>query len=772
MTRDKLLLWCNLGIQFSLMAMLLIVPLVFFTYTHDVFETNKITAFRILTLLAFAAFLTRWLLLKQEQHRPSMDENRSGHVAQGNRLRPSQLWWPLVAIGVSSLLSTLSTNNTLASVFGVYEDFEGIVTIANYIMLWIVVYQSVRNLDDIRKYLVTIVIAGMAAAGYGVAQNFGFDFVMWNPNTYTASRLFGSLGNPNFLAAYILMSLPIAVMFFLTARRRGWKTVMLVATLLMVLAIFFTKSRGALYGLLAEGALLSGYLAWNHLKGGGLVRRNRNALIALACLAGLTLFSGQVRSAIVETVTRTAATLNAKHITMTPRLYIWRSALQMMRDHPVLGSGLDTFQITFPKYRLVEYWQLEWNGTPEKAHNFFLQIGATTGLLGLAAWLWMIVGFFVVVIRQWRTMSPLRQHLSVGILLAQTGFLVQNQFNFTVVAYGSLFWFLLALGPTLNREEEAAPAAAGAKPEPFSLNQVPLGRWVGYLAAMVLVMTGLTLSMRLWVADVYFKRGMIYLSGGYSQNALAEFGRAVDLDPYREIYWVKYGIAFEEAAKGAADKAPLLKRAAEIHQRTIGMNPLNGYDYNNLGRVYKYWGDFVDRAKLADAEAACKKATEMGPYNVYFALDLASVYLSLQQPEKAEAISKRLVDLFPDFAIPYSYLGYVALLRGDMQAAHKHLGEAVGKNWRGDVNTQASTNSNLGIVRARRNEWEGAIQAFQKALELRPQYLEARLNLALIFEQQGRKREAAAEYRYVLSSAPQFPRAEELRQKIAILEGG
>jgi len=75
-------------------------------------------------------------------------------------------------------------------------------------------------------------------------------------------------------------------------------------------------------------------------------------------------------------------------------------------------------------------------------------------------------------------------------------------------------------------------------------------------------------------------------------------------------------------------------------------------------------------------------------------------------------------------------------------------------------------------VRARRNEWEGAIQAFQKALELRPQYLEARLNLALIFEQQGRKREAAAEYRYVLSSAPQFPRAEELRQKIAILEGG
>jgi hypothetical protein len=50
MTKGRLNTLCEQGIQIALMAMLLIVPLVFYTKTHDVFELNKITAFRIFTL--------------------------------------------------------------------------------------------------------------------------------------------------------------------------------------------------------------------------------------------------------------------------------------------------------------------------------------------------------------------------------------------------------------------------------------------------------------------------------------------------------------------------------------------------------------------------------------------------------------------------------------------------------------------------------------------------------------------------------------------------
>jgi len=142
------------------------------------------------------------------------------------------------------------------------------------------------------------------------------------------------------------------------------------------------------------------------------------------------------------------------------------------------------------------------------------------------------------------------------------------------------------------------------------------------------------------------------------------------------------------------------------------------------------------------------------------------VHLSQKRWEEAERQVDRLIDIFPDFAVPYSYKGYLALVRNQQEAAYEYFTGATIRNWRGDINTQSSTWSNLGIVRARRGEPEAAIEAFDQALKLKPQYLEARLNKALIREQQGLGLEAAKEYRYILAQAPNYPRAAELRDKL------
>lgn len=753
MTRERLSTLCDQAARLALTGLLLVVPLVFYTQTHDVFETNKLAAFRLFTLAAALAVLTRALLVRDL------------------RWRPSALAWPLVLIGVSSLLSTLFTNNWRVSVFGVYEDYEGILMIANYLLLWGIVHLVVRDLTDVRQYLTAVVVAGALVAAYGVAQNFGFDFVMWNPTTYSASRLFGSLGNPNFLAAYVLMALPVTLVAFWLARRPAVKVLLLVIVLGMVVCIFFTKSRGAAYALAAEAVTLGVYLFLDARRPESLWRGNRRWLLALGLLAALSLGLPNVRTAISTTVTRTLQTLDLGQIHITPRLYIWRSALQMVRDHPLLGVGLDTFQITFPKYRLPEYWQLEWNGTPEKAHNFFLQIASTTGLLGLGAWLWLLAAFFVLWLGQLRDLPPPRRHLALGVGVAQIGFLVQNQFSFTVVAYGSLFWFFLALGPTLSRPDpEPTPAAAAGSP--FTLARVPLGSWLAFLGLAGVIVLSLIFSLRQWTADVFFKRGIINLTLGAPGQAVPFLEQSAALDPHREIYWVKYGIAVEEAAKRIPDRLPLFQRAVEIHRHTIAMNPLNGYNFNNLGRVYKAWGDTLDPAKLADAEQACRRAAELDPYNVYFALDLASVLLSQRRWAEAEAVARRVVELFPDFAMSYSYLGYVALVRDEVAQAEQLLAQAVEKNWRGDRTTQASTWSNLGIVRARRGDLTGAVAALRRALDLSPQYLDARMNLAVVLERLGRDAEALTEYRRLLADAPQAPGAGEIRNKIAILEKG
>jgi O-antigen ligase len=77
------------------------------------------------------------------------------------------------------------------------------------------------------------------------------------------------------------------------------------------------------------------------------------------------------------------------------RQHIWRAAWDIFRDHPLVGAGLDTFQIAFADKRTVAYWNLEWNGSPTRAHNEGLNILATQGLLGGLAILVLVAGVVI-----------------------------------------------------------------------------------------------------------------------------------------------------------------------------------------------------------------------------------------------------------------------------------------------------------------------------------------------------------------------------------------
>ena len=84
------------------------------------------------------------------------------------------------------------------------------------------------------------------------------------------------------------------------------------------------------------------------------------------------------------------------------RQHIWQAAWDIFRDHPLVGTGLDTFQIAFADKRTVAYWNLEWNGSPTRAHNEALNILATQGLLGGLAVLVLVAGVVIAARRALR----------------------------------------------------------------------------------------------------------------------------------------------------------------------------------------------------------------------------------------------------------------------------------------------------------------------------------------------------------------------------------
>ncbi len=128
------------------------------------------------------------------------------------------------------------------------------------------------------------------------------------------------------------------------------------------------------------------------------------------------------------------------------RIAIWRLAQEIVSDHPVLGTGLSTFQFVYERYR---------QGTTAApnapvAHNLFLQFAAETGVVGLVALLFFLTAGVLAVTR-WHTRGPpgsKERRLSATAFAALVALLVHQMVDGTVLRiHISVGLFaLLALG--------------------------------------------------------------------------------------------------------------------------------------------------------------------------------------------------------------------------------------------------------------------------------------------------------------------------------------
>src|SRR5262249_43941579 len=152
--------------------------------------------------------------------------------------------------------------------------------------------------------------------------------------------------------------------------------VLLVLGTLMAFVVVASLSRGAWLALAA--ALVVSLLPW--LTGRRLAVATSVGLCIVVGLVAWLAFSTAGQGLFNSLVER------GRHIgDASSRVHIWRAALGIWCEHPLLGCGLDTFHLAFPGQRTPQYWRVEWNGTPTKAHSDASQILATQGLVGAAA---------------------------------------------------------------------------------------------------------------------------------------------------------------------------------------------------------------------------------------------------------------------------------------------------------------------------------------------------------------------------------------------------
>jgi O-antigen ligase len=354
---------------------------------------------------------------------------------------------PALSLLVVSALSALLSRDAWHSLVG--DRYDGLLTLGASVLLF---YATARSLDSwarVRVLLVAVATTATIVSAYGVAQKYGLDPVLgWGIPWYDGTlRAFSTLGNPIQLASYLTLAMGATIaLYFLTEAR--WEKTLWMAVLALIGACWlYAEVRGAMLGV----AVALPILLWLSYRRMGMVRP---LLVPLGVLVATMMVATMAVSVFATPGSPGAErTSEEKSLSVLIRLQIWRDAVPVILERPFLGHGPDNFATPFERHEGEDLEEALFNqgtgkpDTVDKAHNELLQLTATTGLLGLAAYLWLLVSYFRNAYRSggWPIIA-----LSGGAL----AYILQLQTVFTTIATGVTFWAILGVSVAVMRLQE------------------------------------------------------------------------------------------------------------------------------------------------------------------------------------------------------------------------------------------------------------------------------------------------------------------------------
>jgi putative inorganic carbon (HCO3(-)) transporter len=464
------------------------------------------------------------------------------------------------ALGLAFVASTAAAPTTMPAVLGTYGRNSGLLAYACALVLFFAVLRSCSR-SGVAVIAAGLGVTGLLVASYGMLQRLGIDAVPWN-NPF--NPIIAALGNPNFASAYMGIVTPVAVG---GALWRGWRVHWRVAAGATALLCVLTATlSSAAQGPLAAAA-------------GVLV-------VALACVLGLPprhrrlglLAVGSV-TAVGLLVVGVGAALRVgplaplfSGISYDARRYYWDAALQMLRDRPLLGVGLDQYGGFWRTARSDQaVAQLGGGSYTDSAHSVPLQMLAQGGLpLGItyAAFV-AVTGYFLV--RGLRDLSGNSRLLVAMVGGSWLAYHVQSavsidQVPLIVLHFVTAGAVIAAAGGARLRELRlpgalpvAPPAQARAKRRPVVLE--PRTRDVTPLDTVVVGIGGLVALALAWQAlvplraNIAVKDGVDLMRLGNGSAAYAAYTRAGELVPGLSYPWVRQAELFAGATPPQSTEA-------------------------------------------------------------------------------------------------------------------------------------------------------------------------------------------------------------------------
>lgn len=500
------------------------------------------------------------------------------------------------------LISSILTDNKKVAFIGESQRNNGFLMYFGLTIILIVASQ-VTKFNQTLKFFKAGSYIGAVLAVYGLFQINGVDFVRWN-NPYNA--VISTLGNPNFAAA--IMAMLATLMFgtiFNNSFSRQFRTWCLIVCVLLVLAIYSSNARQGLIGIaLGFGILITVLVHSKH-------RLLGFSFLFLGVIVGGLSILGMLQSGPLSSILYKGS--------VTVRGYYWRAGIEMFKDNPIFGVGIDRYGAYFKQYREVEYpLNYGFNITSSNAHNLPIQFFATGGVFVGMLYL-LIIGFIA-----WRAIILIKSSHGNKRLIVTTFFsswMVYQATNFiSIDSPGVAIWGWLIGGVIVGLSVQDQEAISQTKFNKLPQNLKKSAKIDHILISTTAVAAALMFSLILFRGETnMFYTRAVYNSQNPANNVILKASATKTINHLwvNQVYQItaanflansgfpREGITELEKiySKDSRSDDTLMLLAlyyAQLNQLDLAiasrlkiseLDPWNAANYLELGRLYKRVGN-------------------------------------------------------------------------------------------------------------------------------------------------------------------------------------
>ena len=699
---------------------LFILPVVYLLVSDRLFFpfiTTKGFFFRVIVEILF--FLWVFVLVFDKKYRP--------------KLTPV-----LVAVSATFFFLVLSTffgEQPYRSFWSNYERMEGLIGHIHLFAYFLIVSTIFRTKKDWKWFFAAMVTSSLAVAFYGLLQTSGV------LATHQGSRLDASLGNATYLAILMIFHMALIALFFHWFKNI-WARIGLGALFVFELFImFYTATRGSILGFIG-GVFLFAFLMAVFSKNKKLRVGFASTVVLVVLLVVLFVLFKDVSFIKNHEVLGRFSSISLTETTTESRFTIWGMSWNAFQEHPILGWGLENYNLVFNKYFEPKLWRQEpWF---DRSHNVLFDWLITTGLLGFLAYISIFVTAIYMLWRGYK--KNYFSMIEVGLLVSLFGaYFAHNIFVFdNLTSYFAFFSVLGFIGSSVVWGEKQSFSS-----EKRDNDEIGFGGYIAVTFAFLVVVFSVYFvnAKPFFASRTLLEALVIQRQGATPDQVLERFDKALSYNGFgdREVAEQLSGYASGIVGNpnvSEIDKQKVMDRAIEEMKKQVDMDPENARYQIFLGNLYTRIGLYNE------ALAVMTKAHELSPNKQQIYFSIADIYFATNEFDKAVVVLKEAYELDKTYTETAKNLALAYIAGGEKEKGEQILMETYG--------SVIVANKQLLNAYAQIGDYEKVRDIWKLFIEKEPGSAQNHVSLAATYLQLNEKEKAIEELRTAAELNPEF----------------